>query len=160
MKASILAPSDCSTDDLTAFAALVIAGGAVTPHGLDARIHAAFRLLFLRTPEGHLAGVAALKRPNIGYRSGVFQHASATVSADAYTTELGWIVVADSHRGQRLPLQLITHLLPHAGGERIFATTHSRAVQYALSDSGFQRDGVPYPSGQGDHNLILYVRES
>ena len=158
MNTSIISPGECTPSDLAEFERLVVAGGAVDPNGLDGRIRHAFRLLFCRTDDGQLIGAAALKRPGIGYRSGVFERAHATESPDDYTTEIGWIVVAPSHRGQLLPLQFIEQLLPHAQSEPTFATTHSRAIEFALSDAGFRRHGDQYPSKRDNYNLVLYVR--
>jgi GNAT superfamily N-acetyltransferase len=160
MNTTILPPSDCAPRDLAAFEKIVIAGKAVNPDGLTERIRRAFQLHFLRTAAGDLIGVAALKRPYPGYRTGVFRHARSTLAPDAYTIELGWVVVAPAYRGQKLPRRIISELLPLAGDELVFATTREDkgAMQYALAECGFQREGEPYPSEEDNYNLILYVR--
>src|SRR5213083_1768562 len=63
LTSSIFSPSDCTAEALADFEKLVLEGGAVNPQGLTQRIRNAFRLLFLRTSDGQLVGVGALKHP-------------------------------------------------------------------------------------------------
>ena len=80
LTSSIFSPSDCTAQALADFEKLVIEGGAVDPQGLTQRIRNAFRLLFLRTSDGQLVGVGALKHPLPSYHNRVF--ASAVSSAE------------------------------------------------------------------------------
>jgi len=162
MNVSILPPSDCAAKDLAAFEGFVIAGGAVQSTGLTDLIRQAFQLAFLRTPVGDLAGIAALKNPRAGYRTKVFRQAASTIISDAYKFEFGWVFIACPHRGQGLSRRITSELLPYAGNELIYATTRTDefAMQHVLDVFGFHREGKPYPSDKGDHDLILYVRPS
>jgi predicted GNAT family N-acyltransferase len=157
LTSSIFLPSDCTEQALTDFEKLVIEGGAVNPQDLAQRIRKAFRLLFLRAPDGELVGVGALKHPRVEYRNKVFADARATVSADEYPVELGWVVVAKSYQGRRLSTRVVGELLPFAKNENIFATTRAdeRVMSFA-SDYGFKINGQPYPSGHG-YDLVLYL---
>jgi GNAT superfamily N-acetyltransferase len=160
LASSIFSPSDCTPQALAEFEKLVIAGGAVDPEGLTERIRRASRLLFLRMPDGQLVGVGALKHPRPGYRKRVFADARATTPSDGYRVELGWVVVAKSHQGQRLSTRIIGELIALAKNENIFATTRvdKRAMRFA-SDHGFEINGKPYPSGRG-YDLVLYLRNA
>lgn len=160
LTSSIFSSSDCTAEALADFEKLVVAGGAVNPQGLTQRIRNAFRLLFLRTSDGQLAGVGALKHPRPSYRSRVFANAQATVAADEYRVELGWVVVAKTHHGLGLSTRIVGELLPFAKNENIFATTRAdeRVMRYA-SDHGFEINGKPYPSGRG-YDLVLYLRNA
>jgi GNAT superfamily N-acetyltransferase len=160
LASSIFSPSDCTAQALAEFEKLVIAGGAVDPEGLTERIRNASRLLFLRTPDGQLVGVGALKHPRPGYRKRVFADARATTPSDGYRVELGWVVVAKSHQGRRLSTRIIGELIALAKNENIFATTRvdKRAMHFA-SDHGFEINGKPYPSGRG-YDLVLYLRNA
>ena len=157
---SVLSPSDCTPQVLAEFEKLVIEGGAVDPKGLAQRIRKAFRLLFLRTSDGELVGAGALKYPRPAYRDRIFTAARATVPADGYRVELGWIVVSKSHQGRRLSTRVVGELLPFAKNENIFATTRvdERIMSFA-SDYGFKINGIPYPSGQG-YDLVLYLHDA
>jgi GNAT superfamily N-acetyltransferase len=159
LTSSILSSSDCTAEALADFEKFVVEGGAVNPQGLTQRIRNAFRLLFLRTSDGQLAGVGALKHPRPDYRRRVFANAQATAASDEYSVELGWVVVAKTHQGQGLSTRIVGELLPFAKNENVFATTRAeeRVMRYA-SDHGFEINGKPYPSGRG-YYLVLYIRK-
>ena len=139
LRSSIFLPSDCTAQALAEFEKLVVAGGAVNPEGLALRIRNASRLLFLRGLDDHLVGAAALKHPRPEYRSKVFADARATVSADQFPVELGWVVVAQSYQGRRLSTRMVGELLAFAKNENIFATTRAdeRVLSFAF-DCGFK----------------------
>jgi predicted GNAT family N-acyltransferase len=160
LTSSIFLPSDCTAQALADFEKLVIEGGAVNPRGLTERIGKASRLLFLRASDDQLVGVGALKHPRAAYRNRVFADARATVSADEYPVELGWVVVTKSRQGRRLSTRIVGELLPFVKNENIFATTRidERIMSFA-SDYGFEINGKPYPSGQG-YDLVLYLRNA
>src|SRR5882724_13310903 len=160
LTSSIFSPSDCTVEALADFEKLVLEGGAVNPQGLTQRIRNASRLLFLRRSDDQLVGVGALKHPRPSYRNRVFADARATVSADEYPVELGWVVVAKSYQGRRLSTRIVGELLAFAKNENIFATTRAdeRVLSFAF-DCGFKIDGKPFPSGHG-YDLVLYLRNA
>ena len=160
LTSSIFSPSDCTAQALADFEKLVIEGGAVDPQGLTQRIRNASRLLFLWASDGQLVGVGALKHPRPSYRNRVFANAQATTASDEYRVELGWVVVAKTHRGRGLSTRIVGELLPFAKNENVFATTRAdeRVMRYA-SDHGFEINGKPYPSGRG-YDLVLYLRNA
>jgi len=160
LRSSIFLPPDCTAQALADFERLVIEGGAVNPEGLTQRIRNASRLLFLRAPDDQLIGAGALKHPRPEYRNKVFADARATVPADEYPVELGWVVVAKSYQGRRLSTRIVSELLTFAKNENIFATTRAdeRVLSFAF-DCGFKINGKPFPSGNGD-DLVLYLRNS
>jgi GNAT superfamily N-acetyltransferase len=160
LTSSIFSPSDCTTEALADIEKLVIEGGAVDPQGLTQRNRNAFRLLYLRTSDGQLVGVGALKHPGPGYRSRVFANAQATTASDEYRVELGWVVVAKTHQGRGLSTRIVGELLRFAKNENVFATTRAdeRVMRYA-SDHGFEINGKPYPSGRG-YDLFLCLRDA
>ena len=160
LRSSIFLPPDCTAQALADFERLVIEGGAVNPKGLAQRIRNASRLLFLRAPDDQLIGAGALKHPRPQYRNKVFADARATVSADDYPVELGWVVVARSYQGRRLSTRIVGELLTFAKNENIFATTRAdeRVLSFAF-DCGFKINGKPFPSGNG-YDLVLYLRSS
>jgi GNAT superfamily N-acetyltransferase len=160
LSSSILCPSDCPAQALADFERLVVEGGAVDRRGLTRRIRGAYRLLFLRSPDGQLVGVGALKQPRSAYRDRVFAKARATVSSHRYNIELGWVVVAESHQGRRLSARIIGELLALARNENVFATTRldERTLRLA-SAHGFEPHGNCYPSGRG-YDLVLYLHNA
>src|SRR5216117_932804 len=160
LTSSIFSPSDCTAQALADFEKLVLEGGTVDPQGLTQRIRNAYRLLFLRTSDGQLVGVGALKHPGAGYRNRVFANAQATTASDEYRVELGWVVVAKTYQGRRLSTRIVGELLPFAKNENVFATTRAdeRVMSFAF-DYGFRINGKPFPSGHG-YDLVLYLRNA
>jgi GNAT superfamily N-acetyltransferase len=160
LRSSIFLPSDCTAQALADFEKLVVEGGAVNSEGLGQRIRNASRLLFLRASDGQLIGAGALKHPRPEYRNKVFADARATVSADEYAVELGWVVVAKSYQGRRLSTRIVSELLAFAKDENIFATTRTdeRVLSFAF-DCGFKINGKPFSSGNG-YDLVLYLRNA
>ena len=160
LKSSIFLPSDCTAEALADFEKLVVEGGAVNSEGLGQRIRNASRLLFLWAPGDQLIGAGALKHPRPEYRNKVFADAQATVSADEYPVELGWVVVSKSYQGRRLSTRIVNELLGFAKDDNIFATTRTdeRVLSFAF-DCGFKMNGRPFPSGNG-YDLVLYLRNA
>src|SRR5438552_16189170 len=160
LTSSIFSPSDCTAEALADFEKLVGEGGTVDPQGLTQRIRNAFRLLFLRTSDGQLVGVGALKHPRPGYRNRVFANAQATTASDEYDVELGWVVVAKTYQGRGLSTRIVGELLSFAKNENVFATTRAdeRAMRCA-SDLGFKANGKPFASGRG-YDIVLYLRNA
>src|ERR1044072_9295221 len=146
LTSSIFLPSDCTGQALADFEKLVIAGGAVNPEGLTRRIRNASRLLFLRASDDQLIGAGALKHPRPEYRNKVFAEARATVPADEYPVELGWVVVDKSYQGGRLANRMVGELLTFEKNENIFATTRAdeRVLSFAF-DCGFKINGKHFP---------------
>ena len=160
LRSLIFLPSDCTAQALADFEKLVVEGGAVNPQGLGERIRNASRLLFLRATDNQLIAAGALKHPRPEYRNKVFADARATVSADQYSVELGWVVVAKAYQGRRLSTRIVNELLAFAKNDNIFATTRAdeRVLSFAF-DCGFKINGQPFPSGNG-YNLVLYLRNA
>ena len=160
LRSSIFLPSDCTSQALADFEKLVVEGGAINPEGLGQRIRDASRLLFLRASDDQLIGAGALKHPRPEYRNKVFADARATISADEYPVELGWVVVAKSYQGRRLSTRIVSELLAFAKDENIFATTRTdeRVLSFAF-DCGFKINGKPFSSGNG-YDLVLYLRNA
>jgi GNAT superfamily N-acetyltransferase len=118
------------------------------------------RLLFLWASDDQLVGAGALKHPRPEYRNKVFADAQASLSADEYPVELGWVVVAKLYQGRRLSTRIVGELLAFAKNENIFATTRAdeRVLSFAF-DCGFKINGKPFPSGNG-YDLVLYLRNA
>ena len=66
-------PSKCTKSELDLFEALVRKGHEVSGEGLRDRIKKAKWLVFLFESDKTLAGVAALKEPNVSYKKKVFK---------------------------------------------------------------------------------------
>jgi GNAT superfamily N-acetyltransferase len=155
-------PSECFETELGLFEASVRKGGEVTGTGLRERIKRAKWLVFLYERDNVLAGVAALKKPNVGYKERVFKKANSQEDSKGFTYEAGWIFVEEQFRGRKYSRLLLEEVLKLAGDKRIYATTrqNNTAMQRTNLHCGLVQSGHPYPSGQGDYDLMLYTSHS
>lgn len=151
-------PIECSATELLDFAAFVLASGEVTSVGLDARIRRAEALVFL-VQNGCLKGITAVKNPEHNYKNRVFQKAQASVQANEFPFELGWVFVLPSSRGIGYSKKLVQAALAATLGRAIFATSRSDnvAMHNVLIAHGFIRHGREYSSSRGNQNLVLFI---
>jgi len=153
-------PSECSTSELDAFEDLVKEGGEVITDELRQRMLDAEWLVFAVEPNGTLAGVAALKLPSKHYKETVFQKARTPENLDEFTFEAGWFFVRGAFRGRKYSRFLLETLLTLAGASKVYATTreNNQPMRQTNRHCGLVESGSPYPSEEGDYNLVLYTR--
>lgn len=158
---SIKKPGDCTKTELESFSALVLDGGEVTAKGLNARIKAAEALVFL-THDTSLEGIAAVKKPEERYKNSVFQKAQATIQANEFTFEFGWVFVRPASRGNGLSHKLIEAALAASCGQGVFATSRSdnTPMHKLLKTHNFSCHGKAYESSRGKHELVLFIRSA
>ena len=154
-------PKKCSEAELNMFEKLVKDGGEVSLRGLRHRIVNALYLAWIEEKGDDMIGVAAIKKPSPDYRSSVFKKAGSSEVANQYEFELGWVFIIPTCRGYRLSMPLIQSLLTSFSIQPIFATTrdNNEAMKAILTKFGFQKSGESYMSTNGEHKLILFVRE-
>jgi len=152
-------PSECSEEELDIFEAFVRRGGEVTAVNLCGRLERAHRLIFLFEGTKTLAGIAALKVPNVGYKRKVFKKAASEEDPDDFAFEAGWIYVEEQFRGRKYSQLLLTEVLRLAGDSRVYATTReaNEAMRRTNLRVGLEQSGRPYQSDEGEYNLVLYT---
>jgi hypothetical protein len=153
-------PGSFSKAEKEDFIAMVRAGGEVEGRrSLEDNVRDAERLAFARR-EGCLVGVGAFKRPKLSYRTKVEKHSGASLDADQFPFEFGYLFVLPSARGQRLSSKMWQALIAGNEGNGIFATARVQNKEMAaiLPGLGFAPTGSPYQSSRGKHKLQLYVR--
>jgi GNAT superfamily N-acetyltransferase len=152
-------PQRCTSNELAEFTAFVLTGGEVTRAGLGEHLRNAHALFFMRE-SACLVGIAALKRPRLAYRAGVFEKSGATVSPLDFPFELGWVFLLPSARGRNLSRQLLVAAADHVADAQVFATTRTDnpAMHASLLGAAFTRHGSDYPSNRGAHRLVLFLR--
>lgn len=151
-------PDECSETELRDFAALVHAGGEVSPAGLEQRIAAARKLFFVHAGDC-LVATGALKIPVSRYRASVFRRAKATCRPRDFAIELGWIFVMPSMRGKKISRKLVQAAVQQAPGEAIFATsrTDNQAMHASLEAFGFAKHGCDYLSADRSARIALFL---
>jgi hypothetical protein len=154
-------PSACSGAEIVNFIALVLAGSEVIACGLENRVRAAERIVFLRRSEG-LIGVAGLKRPSANHRKEVAASAGVPLPPNAFPFELGWVFIMPSARGNHLSLPLCRPLIEAAGDQGVFATSKTKndGMHSTLGKLGFSSAGKAYPSRRGDYQLQVFLRHA
>jgi predicted GNAT family N-acyltransferase len=74
--------------------------------------------------------------------------------------EVGWVVVAEAHRGHSYARRVAEALVAGADGRKVFATSVTARVPMhkALMACGFDRIGQEWPSERRpDEKLFLFV---
>lgn len=160
MKKLVKKPKCCSNAEIAIFEALVSKGGEVELAGLQERILRAELLIFIYDNDDQTVAVGAIKNPNKGYKSTIFEKSSAS-GQENYDFELGWLYVAETARSKgygRILMELICQQLTD---KSCYATTreNNTAMQYLFNRFGFSKLGTPYKSRTGNHSLTLYVKE-
>lgn len=152
-------PGDFGDREIDDFVSLVLAGAEVSRGGLRGRVMKAHCLAFMRR-NSCLIGVAALKRPELGYRTRVTKGAGVPIPRDTFEFELGWVFILPSARGAELSFPLCESAVRAANKAGIFATSRaSNARMHATMEKlGFLRAGSKWASKQVNDSLRLFVR--
>ena len=156
MDAAVKKPSECTIAELDEFEKMVIAGGEVTPHGLRQRIEKAAVLVFIN--DGGCLAIGAIKKPNKGYKDGVFSKAGVADKSKEFSYELGWLYVKPEARGNGLGHSLMRAVIKYLGDSGCYATTreNNASMHHLFSQYNFYRLGNAYPSDNG-YSLVLYA---
>jgi GNAT superfamily N-acetyltransferase len=154
-------PGDCHDSEIKDFMALVLAGGEVSPKGLEERVRSAVSLVFL-TIGCCLCGVGALKRPEPSYRTSVSSGSDIALSEDTFPYEFGWVFIMPSARGRGLSVDLTREALKTVGAKGVFATsrTDNVSMHATLKKFGLLPAGRPWASTRGQYQLQLFIRRA
>jgi GNAT superfamily N-acetyltransferase len=152
-------PGDFGDREIDHLVSLVLSGGEVSPGGLRGRVMKAHCLAVMRR-NNCLVGVAALKRPELSYRTRVTKGAGVPIPRDTFEFELGWVFILPSARGAKLSFPLCESAVRAADKAGIFATSRaSNAGMHATMEKlGFLRAGSEWASKQVNDSLQLFVR--
>ena len=144
-------------DDRRQFEELVLSGGQVMANGLSARIASAHYLAFL-TLGGELVGINAVKN-NRPHQRTVEKASGVELLDDEFLGEIGWLHVAEGHRGKNLGGLLMSAILSCTTGHRLFSTVQSKNIGARLLHErhGFHKVGKPWASDQQGDLVELYI---
>jgi hypothetical protein len=167
MSAAMLVPMDekldeyvvqsCGVGDLTAeektrCLQLIGAGEAVDVEMANRDFPRSARIAVARK-NGEIVGVASIKPIREDYATG--RAMKAHFEFDPGTPELGYAVVDELHRGNRLSSWMAAALTTDGGG--LFATTSDKKMKSALKGAGFKECGKAWKGRRGD-SISLWVR--
>jgi GNAT superfamily N-acetyltransferase len=144
---------DMTEDEIADCVALITAGGAVDPDWAAASLPRAQLLAIVRT-DTKIVGVGAIKRVRPAYAAGRAALSAATF--DANMSELGYVVVDETHQGHRISTRIVDDLLKNHAGP-LYATTDSARMKKTLERAGFVQHGHEWPGQRGQ--LSLWIKE-
>lgn len=148
---------DLSCDDQFLVARLVKEGGAIkgTVEQIAQRLERTRKLFLLRIKvDNRIIGVAALKTPTSKYRARKFSAAGVPIANYANALELGYVVIAEEMRGQKLS-GVLCDAVSQEISEPAFATTDSNTMKKNLERSGFTTAGREWQGRKGMLSLWL-----
>jgi RimJ/RimL family protein N-acetyltransferase len=139
---------------------LIVQGGEVGGAALSTNIANAKALIMLSQDDA-VRGVAALKWPQISYRSKLRLKTGVSLQEDIVPYELGYVFIDPAFQGKGLSHLLVAEALRHAVGQAVFATarTDNPAMRSALVRAGFEATGNSY-AGRDRRMLGLLIRPS
>lgn len=153
-------PVDCSPVEIEAFCELVRKGDEVDPNGLEVRVRTAWLLAF-GSLDDSLVAVAGIKRPDGGYRAGVFRKSEGGLDPQDFPVELGWLMVAEKVRRQGFGRRTMDSLLGSLA-QNVYTTSRrtNGGMHGLLTAYGFERVGAPWRSDRGAYDLVLHVKRA
>lgn len=157
-----LVGATATKEEVDTFVELVGLGGAVDENYVrKGAVRPGAQIIFAEV-DGQTVGVAALKVPLVGYRSGLQEAAKAGYSLpeSEYPYELGYVSVSPKHSGKGIAKALVAEVLRLATGNGVFATTSNPTMKNGVLPScQFVPVGKTWRNGSGDV-LSLLVRKS
>ncbi len=158
----VLVGATATKEEVDTFVALVRSGGAVDENYVRrGAVRPGAQIIFADV-DGQAVGVAALKVPLAGYRSGLQEEAKAGYSLpeSEYPYELGYVSVSPKYSGQGIAKALVTEVLRLATGNGVFATTSNLTMKKGVLPSfKFVPVGKTWRNESGDI-LSLFARKS
>ena len=106
---------------------------------------------------GNIIALGAIKRQRPEYAAD--KAAKAGFEFDNRTHEVGYITVANSHRGRHLSRDILQTLLTKFAIRPLFATTSNERMKATLSFSGFDQKGKEWKGPRGNW-LSLWIKST
>jgi ribosomal protein S18 acetylase RimI-like enzyme len=157
-------PAQCSQSELAAFAVVAAKGGEVEADDIVGGAKRAFQLLWISDASGNPCATAALKSPNLGYKTKVFKQSGLPDDAAArFDLELGYVFVDPARRQDGHGTRLATRAVQIAGARPVYATSRSdnHGMRRILERLNFVIVGTEYSSARDDAiRLRLFLRDS
>lgn len=152
------APADAPTLLRQQFMELVLKGGEIRKDTLPGLVDNALVIGFAWV-EHTLAAVGGVKRPNLDYRSGIFEKAGLA-DPGHYPYELGWVFVEERFRGVGMARALTVKLVQGLADWPVYATSrvNNPGMHRALVDAGFKLAGTPYPGRRKGEQIQLFLK--
>ncbi|WP_347310065.1 GNAT family N-acetyltransferase [Defluviimonas sp. SAOS-178_SWC] len=154
--------TEATNVEVDTFVKLVGSGGAVDENYVRMGVIRPGAQITFAEVDGQTVGVAALKVPQVRYRTGLQGATKARYSLpeSEYPYELGYVSVSPKHSRQGIAKALVAEVLRLASGNGVFATTSNPIMREGLLPSfEFDPVGKTWRNEAGDI-LSLMVRKS
>jgi hypothetical protein len=143
-RVTVCATGDLTSDERARCLEIIRGGNAVNPESAAQELPISQRLAVARLGN-QIVGIGAIKRGRADYAARIAGRSG--VQFEPETPELGYVAVADEHRGAGLSGQIVNQLLREGP---LFATTSNPRMKSTLNRGGVhpRRTGVARPQWQ------------
>jgi predicted GNAT family N-acyltransferase len=154
---NIIAPKDCSKEQLDLFLSTVLNGGQINTSEelLIKSINNCLLLAFYEI-ENKIAGISAVKIPRAKYKKNVFEKAKVSADEKQFEFEIGYVVTIPEFRGRGVSSILIKELIKRNPSATYFATTKSEFMPNIFKKVNFVKYGESYFNASHE-KLDLYI---
>ncbi|MBL7882794.1 MAG: GNAT family N-acetyltransferase [Bacteroidia bacterium] len=154
---NIIAPEDCSKEQLDLFFNTILNGGQIkTSEELLIKNIKNCVLLAFYEIENKLAGISAVKIPRTKYKKTVFEKAKVSADEKLFEFEIGYVVTVPEFRGRGVSSILIKELIKRNPSATYFATTKSEFMPKIFKKVNFVKHGESYLNTSKE-KLDLYI---
>jgi GNAT superfamily N-acetyltransferase len=152
-------PKSFTPEERSAFVELVKKDPQVNKNTLPKLVDDAYLLVFLYI-DGILVGTNAVKN-NPDYWMDLEDNSGVTLDSTEYLGEIGYMHVAEAHRGAGLGKLLELATIAAAKGKGLFCTIQSKNLpsRRLVEGFGFKQVGKSWPSKEAKGDVVnLYLR--
>jgi predicted GNAT family N-acyltransferase len=151
--------SDLTENEIKGILNLIKKGGEVNNKTLPFRFSKTKFFGFYKKDENVIA-IAAIKNPQQSYILNTFKKSNSNISYEDFKFELGYVMVEEEYRKEKLVSKLCYALIETLKNHNIFATTKVQncGMKTILSKNNFNEVGTQYLNKNEDAFLKLYIK--
>jgi len=151
---------ELSPDELYQIKELIIKGGEVNVETLSSRLEEV-ELIGYAENDNQIVATASIKNPLNSYVVKVFLKAGNKCDPKNFKYELGYVMVNEKFRKDKLASKLCYHLCETFNLTNIFATTkiENMGMLSILEKNSFKKVGQPYLNNDKSAHLQLLIKQ-
>lgn len=159
MEQTIKKYSELTDSEIKQVLDLILKGGEVNPQTLPTRLSEAALIAFIKD-NNEVVATATIKKPLDSYKLDVFKKSKSDLSIDDYHFELGYIMVEEKFRKDKLASRLCEELCKIYLSQNLFATTRidNKGMQSILKKNHFTEFGKQYSNKDNTDFLKLFIK--
>jgi predicted GNAT family N-acyltransferase len=150
--------SDLTIPEINQITDLIISGGEVDERLIVEGLGNSEHIAFFES-NNNIIATATIKIPRESYKTKIFKKSCLTIDSNDYIFELGYIVVNNEFRNNKLASKMCQNLCSLIQGN-LFATTRETNfhMQNILLSNSFRKVGNSYLNKRKTELLQLYIR--